>query len=397
VPVALDVNGVRYLGGYRRVDGDRGLHWVVAVALPASEILGSVERTRRSTIIITIIATIIAVILVVLVAMRIGGALRRIARETEAIGHFQLDAKPVENTRLVEVHQLSTAVENMKRGLRSFRKYVPAELVHGLIKSNEEAVTGGKRATVTMHFSDIESFTTISEQLSPEVLVELLSDYLSLVSEPILESGGTIDKYIGDAVMAFWNAPKTIEDHAYVACKAALENQRRLAERRPIWIAAGKPGLKCRVGIHTGDAVVGNIGSDAKLDFTAIGDTVNLASRIEGLNKRYGTELMISATTYALVKDRVVARPLDRVAVQGKVDGVILYELFGLVGEVDAATVALAERHARAMDAYFAQLWDEALALLGDDEAAQVIAERVRAFEAAPPENWDGVHRMTSK
>jgi adenylate cyclase len=399
MPVELDVDGTRFLGGYRRIDGDRGLHWVVAVAMPASDILGPVEHTRRTTIEITVVATIVAVLLVVLVAMQIGGALRRLTRETEAIGRFLLEAKPIVASNVVEVHQLSTAIEDMKRGLRSFQKFVPADLVRRLVQSGNEAVQGGKRETITMHFSDIADFTTISEQLAPEALVELLSEYLSLMSEPILESGGTIDKYIGDAVMAFWNAPSPVADHAFVACRTVLASARRLADRRAVWIASGKPGLRCRVGIHTGDAVVGNIGSEARLDFTAIGDTVNLANRLEGLNKNYGTELMISEATFALVKDRVVVRLLDRVAVKGKIRGIAIYELLGLAGEVDEARVAAAERHTRGLEAYFAQRWDEAIELLqGGEFAAQVIADRARAFKLAPPAaDWDGVHRMTTK
>ncbi len=398
VRVAFDSAGTHYLGGYRRIDGDRGLRWAVALALPEDDILGPVNATRETTIVITLVATVVAVILVVLLAMQIGGALRRLARETEAIGKFMLAAKPIDRSTVVEVRQLSTAIEDMKRGLRSFQKFVPADLVRRLVESGNEAVQGGKRETITMHFSDIADFTTISEKLPPEDLVVLLSEYLSLMSEPILASGGTIDKYIGDAVMAFWNAPRPVADHAFVACATVLANHKRLAERRAIWIAAGKPGLRCRVGIHTGDAVVGNIGSEARLDFTAIGDTVNLASRLEGLNKGYGTELLISEATLALVGDRVVVRPLDRVAVKGKAHGIAIYELLGLAGELDEAELAAADRHARAMAAYFAKRWDDALALLGDDDAGTLIADRARAWKVSPPPaDWDGVHRMTTK
>src|SRR5262245_39796092 len=198
--------------------------------------------------------------------------------------------------------------------------------------------------------------------------------------------------------MAFCNAPRAVADHAMVAVRTVLATQRALAAQRATWVAAGRPGRRARVALHTGDAVVGNIGSDARLDFTAIGDTVNLASRLEGMNKAYGTELLLSESTRALVAGRVVTRPLDRVAVKGKTHGSMIYELIGLAGEVDAATVARAERHARALDAYFAQHWDEALDLLGDDEAAGIIRERALAFRAAPPPpDWDGVYRATTK
>ncbi len=398
VPATFAAGGKEYLGSYRLVDGDRGLHWVVAIALPRDEILGPVDAQRTRTFWIMIVALLVALVTAVLLATQIGAAIRRLTRETEAIAQFEIDAKPIEESRVVEVRQLSTAIEDMKRGLRAFRKFVPADLVRGLVQSGDEAVQGGVRKTITVHFSDIANFTTISESLAPEALVELLSEYLSIMSAPILASGGTIDKYIGDAVMAFWNAPRAVDDHAFVACKAVLANRDILAIQRAAWIAAGRPEVRCRVGLHTGDAVVGNIGSDARLDFTAIGDTVNLASRLEGLNKAYGTEILLSESTYELVKDRVVARPLDRVAVKGKERGILIYELLGLAGDVDDAGVAAAARHARALSAYFARQWDEAQALLGGDAAALVIATRIETFtRVPPPPDWDGVHRMTSK
>nr|MBA3540182.1 hypothetical protein [Deltaproteobacteria bacterium] len=387
--IALDADGTHYLGAYRRLESDRGLHWVVALVQPEDDILGPVTRNRRTTITITVISTLVAITLAVLLSMQIGKALRRLATETEQIGKFHLQAKPVVASSVVEVRQLATAIEDMKRGLRSFQKFVPVDFVRTLVASGDEAVIGGHRATITVHFSDIADFTTISETLAPEELVVLLSEYLSVMSGEILATGGTIDKYIGDAIMAFWNAPQTVADHAYVACCAVLANQRALARWRETWVAKGKPALYARVGLHTGDAVVGNIGSEARLDFTAIGDTVNLASRLEGLNKQYGTYVLISDATYRLAAERVVVRPLDRVAVKGKLTGSMIYELLGLAGEVDAAGLAHAARHTRARDAYFAQRWDEAIALLEEavaeagpegDIAAALILQRARVF-----------------
>ncbi|MBA2539969.1 MAG: hypothetical protein H0V17_10070 [Deltaproteobacteria bacterium] len=399
--VEFTANGTTYVGNYRRIDGDRGLHWGVGLVIPEDEIVGPVKRNRRNTIAITSVSIVIAILLAILLSMQIARALRQLASETEAIALFHLEAKPVLPSSVVEVRQLASAVEDMKRGLRSFQKFVPVDFVRSLVASGGEAVLGGKRATITVHFSDIADFTTISEKLRPEELVVLLSEYLSLMSGPILASGGTIDKFIGDAVMAFWNAPNTVADHAFVACKTVLANQDILAKRRPQWVAAGKPALTARVGLHTGDAVVGNIGSDARLDFTAIGDTVNLASRLEGLNKSYDTEIIISASTYELVKSRVVVRPVDRVAVKGKDASILIYELLGLAGGVASTVEARAKNHAAAIEAYFERRWDDAIGMLSstpDDKAAQLIVERARGFKQAPPaDGWDGTYRMTSK
>jgi adenylate cyclase len=405
VPVRFDAGGTRYLGSYRRLDGDRGLHWAVALVLPEDDVMAAVNENRRATIGITAASTLVAVALAVLLSMQIAGALRRLATETEAIGGFHLKQKPVIESRVIEVRKLAVAVEDMKRSLRSFQKFVPVDVVRALVASGREAVLGGKRAEITVHFSDIADFTTVSETLDPEQLVPLLSEYLGAMSAEILASNGTIDKYIGDAIMAFWGAPSPVADHAFIACRTALENQRTLARLREEWAARGQPALRARVGLHTGVAVVGNIGSDARLDFTAIGDTVNLASRVEGLNKTYGTELMITEATHRLVEGRVVARTLDRVAVKGKAQAEMVYELLGLDGEVDPAVRARAARHDRALEAYFAMRWDEAIALLTEalaeqatDQAAEVIRDRAIAFRASPPPaGWDGVQRMTSK
>jgi len=402
MPVAFDVNGVRYVGAYRLLLADRGLRWAVALVLPESDILGPIEKSRRNTIAIAVVATLLAVLIAVAIATTFGGALRSLAHETEEVGRFRLEPHPIVESSVLEIRTLSAAIEDMKRGLRSFSKFVPADLVRRLVESGDEAVQGGKRRTITVHFSDIAGFTSFSERLSPEELVELLTEYLSLVSHEIIASGGTLDKYIGDAVMAFWNAPSDVADHAFVACCTALSNRGKLALQREVWLQAGKPAIACRVGIHTGEAVVGNVGSEARLDFTAIGDTVNLASRLEGLGKVYGVDIVISESTLRELGDRVVVRLLDRVAVKGRAGGILIYELIGLKTEVDVAMVRAAARHDRAIEAYFAQQWQEALALLTqaptDDLAAALLVRRIERLRAHPPgADWDGVERMTTK
>jgi adenylate cyclase len=293
----------------------------------------------------------------------------------------------------------------MKASLRSNRKFVPAELVRGLHASGQEAKLGGKRQKLTIYFSDLEGFTTVSEQLEPEKLVELLGEYFAAMTGQILEEGGTVDKYIGDAIMAFWGAPNAREDHALAACRTALANQAKLKELQRDWQARGLPLLKVRIGLNTGEAIVGNIGSEDRLDYTAIGDSVNLASRLEGLNKYYGTTIMLSAATWLAVKDDVVARPLDKVSVKGKKQGALVYELLGMKGETDEAIVVMAETYAAALDAYSKRDWATARAKLravidqrGSDPPSSQMLERIDELEASPPgDDWDGVNRMESK
>src|SRR6185437_1039257 len=182
-------------------------------------------------------------------------------------------------------------------GLRSFGAYVPRDLVRAVLASGERAELGGKTKELTIFFSDLAGFTTLSETLAPEALVELLGGYFDEMTRVIQSHGGTIDKFIGDAIMAFWNAPGDEPDHAARACQAALDCQAKLDAMRRA--DARLAGLQARIGLATGSVLVGNIGASDRMNYTVMGDTVNLASRLEGLNKAYGTPIMIAETTFA--------------------------------------------------------------------------------------------------
>lgn len=287
----------------------------------------------------------------------------------------------------------------MKTGLRSFQKYVPEELVRSLIESGEEAELGGSRKELTVFFSDIVGFTSISEQLTPDRLVALLAVYLEEMTGEILRSGGTVDKYIGDAIMAFWGAPRSHETPALSACRAALANQARLEALRVRWEQEGLPPLRARIGLHTGEAIVGNFGSPRRLDYTAIGDTVNVASRLEGLNRVYGTEILISKATRRAVGEMMITRPIDRVAVKGRKEGLLVYELLGEVGGPADSEAPLHDRYVEALNLYFEKDWKAAAegfeSAIGDgpnNSAAILMRERCKQLLVNPPSaDWDGV------
>jgi adenylate cyclase len=401
--VDLALDGTEYLGGYRKLSGHE-LDWIIGMMMPRSDVMGSVYANTRTTVITVLAGIVIAILLALWLSAAIASTLRELAEDSESIGRFELESKEPKQSYLVEVRQLAVALEEMKTGLRSFKKFVPAELVRGLLASGEEARLGGQRREISIYFSDLAGFTSIAEKMPADELVELLGQYLGEMTDQILSMGGTVDKYIGDAIMAFWGAPKAREDHPLVACQAALANQQRLRALRAAWAERDWPKLRQRIGIHTGEAVVGNFGSESRLDYTAIGDSVNLASRLEGLNSHYGTEIMLSETTYAAVADDVVARPLDRVKVKGRGAGILVYELVGLRGEVDRAVVDRVRRYTEALDLYFARDWRRAedifleVAEKYEDVAAGRMLARVRGYaETPPPERWDGIHRMTSK
>jgi len=266
-PVRFELGGEPYIGSYRALSDD-GLRWVVCVVAPEEDILGPLRQGNRVTVAIVIASVSLAILLALWLGGSLARPLRGLADDAQAIGRFELDSRPTTPSRVVEVEQLTTAIEEMKRGLRSFRKYVPADLVRELLASGQEARVGGERKELTIHFSDIAGFTTIAETMAPEELVVLLGEYLEEMSAPIVLSGGTVDKYIGDAIMAFWGAPRADSDHALHACNAALQNRDRLDALNARWQAKGRPRLEARAALHTGEVIVGNVGGVVETTLT---------------------------------------------------------------------------------------------------------------------------------
>jgi adenylate cyclase len=396
------VNGEHYWGSCARPAS--GTRWLVGIAVPRIE-LTSWVRYYAIWYVIVFLAVLVAAILAILqISHRAAQPLRQLHRDAEAVGRLEFAASAESPTRIFEIGQLAGAMARMKSNLRSFQKYVPAEVVGDLVRSGHEATLGGENILASIYFSDIADFTVTSEQLAPEALVAHLGCYLSAMSEGIAHAGGTVDKFIGDAVMAFWNAPRRDAAHALHACEAALANLRRLEELQISWRANQQPLFHTRIGLHTGPVIVGNIGSEWRMNYTIIGDSVNLASRLEALNKFYRTRIIVSAATVAAAGDRVVTRPLDQVNVKGKSTGVIVHELLALQPDATDLQRELSERTTAAFAAYRAR--DFALAqkiyadLLGrfpNDHAAEILRQRSHAFTATPPpEDWDGVYRVSS-
>jgi class 3 adenylate cyclase len=235
-----------------------------------------------------------------------------------------------------EIRGIQTSMNRMYKGLISFQRFIPIRIVKKLMEQNQEARIGVRQRNLTIMFTDIQGFARITEQNSdnPHLIAQLLSRYLQVVSDVVIYHGGTVDKYIGDSVMAFWNAPDTVNDHELQACKAAMEIQRRCEELRIKWSPKNYPLFYTRIGIHTGAALIGNIGSQDRMNYTCIGDNVNLASRIECINKEYGTYTMISEDVYNRVKDIMHCRIIDHVAVKGREPTMYIYELCGFTRDM---------------------------------------------------------------
>lgn len=279
----------------------------------------------------------------------------------------------------------------------AFKHYLGPDVIEQIIADPAKLQLGGEKRTLTIYFSDIEKFSGFSERLDPPTLTALLNDYLTAMGAIIQEEGGYLDKYIGDAIVAFWNAPLGQADHAARACRAALRCQRRLAELRPEFQQRTGALVKCRIGVNTGDVVVGNMGSRERFNYTILGDAANLASRLEGANKAFGTYLMVSETTWQQSGGNFVGRELGRLRVVGRKTPVRVYELAGLPGAERPAYFAAFEQALALFYAGDFTAAEAAFEKLPDDPAARAYAVQCQALRAHPPADWDGVWGLTEK
>ncbi|MCH8156871.1 MAG: CHASE2 domain-containing protein, partial [Nitrospinae bacterium] len=296
--------------------------------------------------------------------------------------------------------------ERQKRFIKgAFSQYLAPAVVDRLVENPEYLKLGGERKVLTAFFSDVAGFSTISEKLEPEELVELLNDYLTEMTDIIMEYEGTVDKFEGDAIIAFFGAPIPYDDHARRTCHAALDMQKRLAEKRAEWKRQGKHELFMRIGINTGPMVIGNMGSKTRMDYTMMGDSVNLAARLEGVNKQYKTYTMISEFTYEQTKEHVEVRELDLIRVVGKREPVRVYELIGKKGEMADVLRRVLPVYNEGLKFYRKQQWEEAincfqkaLEIDAEDGPSLTYLERCTDFQdKPPPDDWDGVFSMTTK
>ncbi|OFW27552.1 MAG: hypothetical protein A3H27_13615 [Acidobacteria bacterium RIFCSPLOWO2_02_FULL_59_13] len=296
--------------------------------------------------------------------------------------------------------------EKEKRKVRgAFSQYVAPGFIAQILKDPGRLKLGGEQVELTVMFSDIRGFTSISEKLTPPQLVELLNEYLTAMTEIVFQNRGTLDKYIGDAVMAFWGRPFfDLHDHATWACRAALLMGESLQQLNDGWRLQGKPPLKIGIGINTGPMMVGNMGSHRRFNYTVMGDHVNLGSRLEGLNKEYGTQIILSQNTYEYVESEFVVRELDLIRVKGKSQPVAIYELLGPASE-QARHAELLGKFQKALEAYKSGHWESAYEMFQElasrypsDGPTKLFLDRCQHFlEAAPQGVWDGVFTMSHK
>lgn len=408
----LDVDGAPYLIQVR-AQSELGSGWTyLAVAARVDEFTGPMARTRNQSLLFALGLLAVGIPLMILAVGRVSNSLHRLTAEADRIRNLELDSTELIHSRITEVARLGDAVASMRAALNSFSRYLPRSLVKQFVSSGKDPVLGGERRELTLLFTDVENFTPISENLAPEDLMACMSDYFQAVGQAILDTGGTIDKFIGDAVMAFWNAPIESEDHVERACAAALRLSRASEDLSCCSLDAGKPVLHTRVGLHVGQAVVGNVGATDRMNYTALGSTVNLASRLEGMNKFYATRILASRSVRERARKQFLFRSVDVVVPKGASEPLAVYELVGAMPQSAYPDLAaprpmlgFCSRWERAMTLYRTAQWDKALVeftalreAAPEDTLASMYCQRTRRLlENKPGKDWKAIQRFKFK
>ena len=335
--------------------------WNVGIIIPQKDTMNIINEFMKNAIFLTITTIIITIFIALLLVRRITIPLNNLEKEMLKIKFFHIEEIKNICSNFREIDNINNSLQNVKNALLSFRKYVPYQLVRELIKNNDIATNNAKRKNITMLFSDIENFTSISESMDSIELVKDLEKYFDTLTKNILKNNGIIDKYIGDAIFAFWGAPNKLKNHEFLACKTAIKIQKSINELN----TSLRNPLNTRIGIHNAKVVVGNIGSKDRINYTAIGDGVNLASRLEGINKYYKTKILISKEVFDKCENKIIARLIDNVVVKGKNQNHKIYELIDLkTSNTSEKLIKFIKDHNYAMNLYFNNKKEEALNIL---------------------------------
>jgi adenylate cyclase len=369
-----DKAGRSYVAAFHGIETAGNADIKLAVIAPLDEFFSEIISERRSLFVLALGFVLAMLPLAIWMGSMLARSLRHLAEQTDEIQRFQLTDSPRLRSVIAEINELGRSVFTMRTVIRNFASFVPRPIVRQLIESGTSIELGGKRSEVTVLFTDVENFTAKTEKADPSDVMIFTSRYFAALSETIMAHRGTIDKFIGDAVMAFWNAPDDDPDHVVHACEAVLACIRRNDELNAAFRDEGWPTYGTRFGLHVGDAVVGNVGSSDRMNYTALGATINLAARLEGLNKNYGTRVLVSSAVRDRAGERFLFRSVDEIRPKGFAEAVQIFELV----DADAAGRA------------FCQRWDVVYALMGREQPGTALVW-ISEFLAQYPD--DGVAR----
>jgi len=320
-------NGEELIAAFADFPDGFGQPWQVITLTPIDDFVGTLKATNRLMMVIIIILTTVELFFIYVAASRLSRPVENVSRQLQEIESLQFDAPQTQPSNIREIARLESAASLLRTSLQSFSSFVPLDVVRQLIKSGIPLASGVEPRLLTVFFSDLENFSSHSESLAPDDLLVQISTYLEQVSRAISEEGGTVDKFIGDGVMAFWNAPVQRPDHVLRGCAGALRAARRMERVNDAWEAEGRPRIRIRIGLNCATVLVGNVGSSTRLSYTALGDGVNVAARLEGTNKLFGTTICISDSIFEHARAEILARPLKRIQVKGRKTEFMIYEL----------------------------------------------------------------------
>ncbi len=401
----LKIAGERYIT--QRGSYDNGAGYLYATNLDYSLI--PFKEIQNKILLMGIAVLLVGLMFSIVFSKRIARPLRSLLEGTKGVIDDNYDFE-IKHTSSDEVGELSKAFNHMLKGLRekkyiqdTFGKYVHPSIVENILSNPDNILPGGTRSYQSVLFCDVANFTSFSETMAPESLIQLLNEYLGAMTEEISQTHGILDKYIGDAIMAFWGPPFTPGNHSLLACQAALNMQAQLKILRPQWLAKGLPEIRMRVGVATGHMIVGNIGSEKNLEYTCIGDTVNYSSRLEGINKMYGTDIIIDVFTKKNVEHDLLLRELDTIQVKGRTQGAQIYEVMAESKKASPEQIRIKSDYESALALYRKGDFvpsEEAFATLyntSKDIPSKNMSERCREYIATPPENWLGIVVMKEK
>jgi len=387
--------GQRYVASLSTLPPQFGKRWQLFIVTPLRDFTSTLERNNNRLLIFGLIAIALQILVIYFLSTVISSPLEKLALKVARIQEFSSENLPPLESPIREVAILSRAIDTLDTAIKSFAAFVPVSLVKQLLESDQKLELGGHSRFLTIFFSDLEAFSTLSEELPAQDLLLRVSAYLEIVTKIVNEEAGTIDKFIGDGVMAFWGAPALLEGHAWHACVAALRIQHGMKVMNDRWNEQELKPLNIRIGIHSDAVLVGNLGSKERMGYTVIGDGVNVASRLEGINKEFGTRICISNSVFKEAGERLCVRPIDDVTVKGRRAKIPIYELLGVFGvdpqfEPDPRTVRLCkltrlayEALAREEFALALERYHAVLAEFPDDTVARELVRRLAAMSSA--------------
>lgn len=401
------VDGIPYSASIQKF---QKIPFILLNIVPHSDFTQIYDSVQKEIFILSIIIFLISLFFVFVFAKKLSSPIVTLCSSAKAIGSMDLENYPTPpKSKIYEISKLSDAMNSLKFSVSTFAKYAPRELVRRLVETQTKPELGGTTKEVTFLFSDIEKFSTIAENLPAEYLILHLSEYFEELTKEIMNCNGVIDKYIGDSIMAMWGAPNSDDNQVINACQAALNCQHRLKELEKKWGPLGKPALPTRIGLHTGKVIVGNIGSSDRMNFTSIGDSVNIASRLEGANKFYGTKILVSENIESIAKGKFLFRVIDRIAVKGKEKGITIFEPIDSMNNMNEeeyySQIQLCAKSTEAFKKYQDGDFKEALRQYETikqlfpiaEKSVEPLINRCRHFIDNPINDWDGVAHLNAK